>query len=101
MKWGWLVPLARYAEFWRHARKLLDPGFRPGALMAYRPMIQMKTRTFLTRLLASPGEWEAHIERFVVCSVKITNTPNHSSKFQTARRAGHGHNVWLRDQGER
>jgi cytochrome P450 len=60
------MPFARSAEFWRHARRLLDPGFRPGALMAYRPMIQTKTRTFLTRLLASPSEWEAHIERFVV-----------------------------------
>lgn len=63
MKWGWLMPFARSADFWRHSRRLLDPGFRPGALVAYRPMIQMKTRTFLTRLLASPGEWEAHIER--------------------------------------
>lgn len=98
MEWGWLVPFARYTDFWRQARKLVDPVFRQGALVAYRPMIQMKTRTFLARLLASPGEWEAHIERFVVVSVRITNLPNHSSMFQPARRAGHGYNVWLRGQ---
>ena len=45
--------------------------------MVYRPMIQMKTRTLLTWLLANPGEWEAHIERFVVCSIKTTNMPKH------------------------
>ena len=78
MKCEWLVPLARYAEFWSHSRRLLDPGFKPGALMVYRPMIQLKTRTFLTWLLVSPGEWETHVERFVACSVKITNTPKHS-----------------------
>ncbi|KAF8266320.1 cytochrome P450 [Lactarius quietus] len=63
MKLWWLVPFARYADFWRHARKLLDPAFRPGPMKAYRPLIQSKTHTFLTRLLACPGEWEAHIER--------------------------------------
>lgn len=31
--------------------------------MVYRPMLQTKTHTLLTRLLASPAEWEAHIER--------------------------------------
>ena len=101
MKGEWLVPLARYAEFWSHSRRLLDPGFKPGALMVYRPMIQLKTRTFLTWQLASPGDWETHIERFVACSFfQITSTPNHSLKSQTARRAGLGHNVWLRSQRE-
>ena len=46
--------------------------------MVYHPMIQMKTRTLLTWLLASPGEWEAHIERFVACSFfQVTSVPNH------------------------
>ena len=81
MKWGWLVPFARYDDFWRHARKLVDPGFRQGALVAYRPMIQMKTHTLLARLLASPGEWEAHIGRLVEFSIKITDLPNHLSIF--------------------
>ena len=66
MDWGWLVPFARYSEYWRRSRKLLDPCFRPGALAVYRPVLQMKTRVLLARLLASPGDWEAHIERFVV-----------------------------------
>ena len=61
------MPFARSAEFWRHARRLLDPGFRPGALMAYRPLVESKTRTFLTRLLASPSQWEDHIERSAAC----------------------------------
>ncbi len=65
MDWGWLVPFARFSGYWRQSRKLLDHCFRPGALGVYRPVLQTKTRVLLTRLLASPGDWEAHIERFV------------------------------------
>ncbi|KAI0302458.1 cytochrome P450 [Multifurca ochricompacta] len=63
MKWGWLVPFARYGNFWRQGRRLLDRDLRPGAVTAYRLMQQMKARVLLTRLLASPDEWEAHIEQ--------------------------------------
>ncbi|KAI0253744.1 cytochrome P450 [Lactifluus subvellereus] len=62
MEWEWLLPFTRYTEFWRQARKLVDRGLRSGALVAYRPMQQMKARVLLTRLLASPDEWEAHFE---------------------------------------
>ncbi len=62
MEFEWALPLARYAEQWRLGRKLLDGGLGAGAASAYRPLQQLKTRLLLTRLLASPHEWEAHIE---------------------------------------
>ncbi|KAH9976314.1 cytochrome P450 [Lactifluus volemus] len=60
--WQWLVSIARYAEPYRMARKILDRGLRPGAVAQYRPMQQSKTRILLTRLLEHPREWEAHFE---------------------------------------
>ncbi|KAI9449576.1 cytochrome P450 [Lactarius psammicola] len=62
MEFQWVLPLARYAEQWRLGRKLLDRGLGAGAASAYRPLQQLKTRLLLTRLLASPQQWEAHIE---------------------------------------
>lgn len=65
MKWEWVVPLARYTEFWRRSRKLLDRGLRTGALAVYRPVLQTKTRILLTHVLENPEGWEAHLEQFV------------------------------------
>ncbi len=62
MEWDWLVPFIGYTEFWRQARKLLDRGLRPGAATTYRPMQQARARVLLTRLLASPDQWKAHLE---------------------------------------
>lgn len=62
MGWQWFVPIARYSEPYRLARKLLDRGLRPGAVASYRPMLQLKARVLLTRLLENPREWEAHVE---------------------------------------
>ncbi|KAI0253746.1 cytochrome P450 [Lactifluus subvellereus] len=60
--WQWFVPIARYAEPYRLARKLLDRGLRPGAVASYRPVLQLRARLLLTRLLENPCEWEAHVE---------------------------------------
>ena len=62
MRWEWVVPFARYTEFWRQARRLLDRGLRPGAVAAYRPVQQAKARVLLAQLLANPDDWEAHLE---------------------------------------
>ena len=62
MGWDWFLPTARYTERWHEGRKVLDRGLRPGAAALYRPMQQSKTRVFITRLLESPSEWEAHLE---------------------------------------
>jgi hypothetical protein len=62
MKWEGVMPLARYTDFWRQARKLLDRDLRPGALAMYRPVQQSKTRAFLVSLLQNPDEWENHLE---------------------------------------
>jgi cytochrome P450 len=62
MRWDWFIVTARYDEYWRRGRKLLDRGLRPGAAALYRPMQLAKTRALLTRLLENPSEWEAHIE---------------------------------------
>ncbi|KAH9976260.1 cytochrome P450 [Lactifluus volemus] len=58
----WFLPTARYDEYFRRGRKLLDRGLRPGAAASYHPMQLAKTRSLLTRLLENPSEWEAHIE---------------------------------------
>jgi hypothetical protein len=62
MGWNWFLPAARYTERWHQGRRVLDRSLRPGAVALYRPMQQSKTRVFLTRLLESPSEWEAHVE---------------------------------------
>jgi hypothetical protein len=56
------MTIARYAEPYRVARKILDRGLRPAAVAPYRSMQQSKARVLLTRLLQDPREWEAHIE---------------------------------------
>ncbi|KAH9956415.1 cytochrome P450 [Russula dissimulans] len=61
MKWQWLIGLARYTDYWRQARKLLDRGLRPGVIAVYRPLQQANARVLLTRLLANPKELEAHV----------------------------------------
>ncbi|KAI9457534.1 cytochrome P450 [Russula earlei] len=61
MEWQWNVPLARYTDYWRQARKLLDRGLRPGAIAAYRPLQETKARVLLTQLLENSNEWEAHL----------------------------------------
>jgi hypothetical protein len=54
MKWEWVVQVARYGEFWRQARKLLDRGLRTGALVVYRPVLQTKAHVLLIHLLENP-----------------------------------------------
>ena len=61
MELDWLLPTARYGEFWRQGRTVLDRGLRPGAVAAYRPMQESKARLLLTRMLKNPKDWEAHI----------------------------------------
>jgi len=61
MKWGWLVAFARYSEYWRHARKLLDRGLRPWAIATYRPLQQINTRVLLSQLLEDPNELETYL----------------------------------------
>jgi len=61
MKWEWVLPVTRYTEYWRRARKLLDRGLRPGAIVTYRPLLQTNTRVLLTELLETSDDWEAHL----------------------------------------
>jgi len=62
--WCWALPAARSDDGWRQGRKLLDRGLGPGATASYRPMLQARSRALLSRLLADPRHWEAHIELF-------------------------------------
>jgi hypothetical protein len=101
MKWGWVVQVARYAEFWRQARKLLDRGLRTGALAVYRPVLQTKAHVLLIHLLENPEAWNAHLEQFVVLLlvslVFITHYPN----FQPDRRTSLDNGVWIRSARSR
>ena len=73
----WLLPTARYNERWHQGRKVLDRSLRPVAAALYRPMQQSKTRVFLTRLLESPSEWEAHVELSATFVLGLLSSSNH------------------------
>jgi hypothetical protein len=62
MKWEGVMPMARYTDFWRQARKLFDHDLRTGALAVYRSVQQTKARAFLVSLLENPDGWETHLE---------------------------------------
>ncbi|KAH9986740.1 cytochrome P450 [Russula compacta] len=62
--WQWLLPIARGDDRWRLGRRLLDRGLRPGAITSYRPTIQAKAHSHLSRLLAKPQQWEVYVELF-------------------------------------
>jgi cytochrome P450 len=86
MEWHWQIPIARYGEAWRQGRKLLDRSLRPGAAATYRPMQQARVRVLLTRLLATPDEWRAHIELCEIVSV-FTMICIYSSSFLFSSKA--------------
>jgi hypothetical protein len=46
-----------------------DHSLRPGAAATYRLMQQARVRILLTRLLATPDQWRAHIELCEIVSV--------------------------------
>jgi len=48
-------------DHWRQGRRILDRGLRPGGTVSYRSMIQARAHALLSRLMANPGQWEAHI----------------------------------------
>jgi hypothetical protein len=100
MKWEWVVPFARYAEFWRQARKLLDRGLRTGALAVYLPVLQTKARVLLIHLSENPDAWKAHIDQFVVFSigvtwylVSLTHFPTFSLSGELILAMGYGYEV--------
>jgi hypothetical protein len=67
----WSVLLARYGEYWRFRRKIVERSFRPGSLSAYRVIQETKARALATRLFQSPQEWISHIELSVIFSVFV------------------------------
>ena len=69
MKWNWQLPLARIGETWRQGRKMLDRGLRPGAAATHRALQQARVHVLLTRLLATPNEWQNHVE---LCEIVIS-----------------------------
>ena len=83
MEWHWQIPIARYGDAWRQGRKLLDRGLRPGAAPMYRPMQQARAHVLLTRLLATPDQWRAHIELCELVSLSPRRYIMYSSYFFT------------------
>jgi len=62
--WDWPLVIARCNDRWRQGRRLLDRGLGPGATASYRPMLQARAHKLLSRLLANPQKWQAHIDLF-------------------------------------
>ena len=58
----WPLFMTGMTETWREGRKLVDHGLRPGAVIAYRQMMQEKTREFLTQLFTTPKNFRTHIK---------------------------------------
>ena len=69
MGWEWHVGFSRYDDGWRQARKLLDRGLRPGATATYRHRQQERVHVLLTRLLAAPNDFKAHVE---LCEIVLS-----------------------------
>lgn len=85
MGWQWVLATTRGDERWRRGRKLLDRGLRPGAVAAHRPMLQTRAHVFLSRLLTSPHQWEAHTELQVdlpSASIALLTCSDTSHSFQ-------------------
>ena len=61
----WIIGFSNYTESLRPARRMLDRSFRPAVIAAYRPLLQTKAHDLLTRMLANPDEFEAHLFQFV------------------------------------
>ncbi|CCF44519.1 cytochrome P450 [Colletotrichum higginsianum] len=65
--------MAPYSPFWRRWRKLLHGGFMQRQSETYRPVQCLESRVLMHELLASPGDFRRHIERYAA-SVIVTVT---------------------------
>ena len=65
MDMQWMFPLAKFGNYWRRGRKLLDRSLRPGATASHRRLIEDKTRVLLGELLATPKDFREHIDLLV------------------------------------
>ncbi|KAI0050246.1 cytochrome P450 [Auriscalpium vulgare] len=59
--WQWITSLARFGEQWRLARRSLERGMRPSAIVNYRHAQTAKVHTFLNHLLQDPENFADHI----------------------------------------
>ena len=100
MEFQWHLPIARYGEGWRRGRKLLDRSLRPGAAVLYRPMQQARVHVLLTRLLATPDEWQDHIELCETIFIVTNDIFIHRVSLQLPRRTYFRYDVWVRGKGE-
>jgi len=95
MGWQWVLATTRGDERWRRGRKLLDRGLRPGAAAAHRLMLQTRAHVFLSRLLTSPYQWEAHTELRVDLPSVLITLLNCWDTFQLPRGINPRHDIWL------
>jgi len=80
MGWDWVLTFARSGDRWRQGRRVIDRGIRPAAMASYRPMIQAKSRVFLSRLLEDPQQWEDHLDLSVGFPFGSHHVPEISAK---------------------
>ncbi|KAI0264146.1 cytochrome P450 [Gloeopeniophorella convolvens] len=62
LDWGVFIPNARYSDWWRQSRKILDRGLGGGAASKYRPMQHARVRVLLGRLLNHPENVDSLVE---------------------------------------
>ena len=59
------VAFARYGDYSRRQRRLMNQALGPGPIRTYQPLIEEETNTLLRRILADPTDYLAHIRRYV------------------------------------
>ncbi|TBU59025.1 cytochrome P450 [Dichomitus squalens] len=59
--WEWSLVFMPYGQWWRRHRRAFWQHFHPGAIPAYRDVLEQGAHRLLSRLLTTPGKLEEHL----------------------------------------
>ncbi|KAF9228600.1 cytochrome P450 [Gyrodon lividus] len=62
--WSFNFGWTSYGDKWRSQRRMFHQVFRADAALAFRPLQLGKARQLVSDILASPGDYAMHIQRF-------------------------------------
>ncbi|KAK8040802.1 Cytochrome P450 monooxygenase COX2 [Apiospora phragmitis] len=63
--------MAPYGDFWRRWRKLLHSGFMQRRSASYRPIQRLESAVLARDILADPGGFRAHVERYAASVIML------------------------------
>lgn len=64
--WEWSLGLMPYGQWWRRTRKTFHHHFHQGVVSKYQYVQLKEARKLVSRLLASPEDFEDHIRLYVL-----------------------------------